>query len=71
MSAERSEGPKGVNEAANRPRLWTAEEDELLFEEFQQGLSMTLIAERHERSLGAIRSRLLHLGIVTPRHRRN
>ena len=68
---ERSEGPKGVNEAVSRPRLWTAEEDQLLFEQVQEGASVRLMAERHQRSLGAIRSRLLHLGIVTPRHRQS
>lgn len=47
---------------ARRNLTWTKEEDEALAAEFEQGLQIRAIALRHRRSLGAIRSRLLHLG---------
>jgi len=55
----------------DRPRrvyeYWTQEEDGRLREGFDAGLSAKQLAERHQRSLGAIKSRLLHLGLVIPR----
>ena len=37
---------------------WTEQEDSMLIEEFKQGLSITEIAEKHNRNKGGIRARL-------------
>ena len=47
---------KGARELSYEP--WTPEEDERLKQEYAQGIKIPQIAEMHERSSGAIRSRL-------------
>jgi len=50
---------------AQAGKAWTVEEDEKLCEEFDSGLSVSELAEKHNRSSGAIRSRLQKLGKLT------
>lgn len=45
---------------------WTTSEDMRLRAEFKQGLTTAEIAKRHNRSVGAIYSRLLKHGLVLP-----
>ena len=45
---------------------WTPEEDAQLTEEYRQGLTVTEMAERHERRSGGITARLVRLGLVEP-----
>ena len=49
---------------------WTQEEDEKLLKAFREGRKPDQLAEDHQRSLGAIKSRLLHLGLIVPAARR-
>lgn len=39
-------------------KKWTTQEDLTLIEEFNQGLSVSEIAEKHNRTAGGIRSRI-------------
>lgn len=61
------EGAKRVNERRYLP--WSADEDARLLADFRAGETVADLADRHGRSPGAISSRLLHLGMVLPRHR--
>jgi hypothetical protein len=58
----------------DRPRRvyepWDPEEDDQLREAFEAGSTAQELADLHQRSLGAIKSRLLHLGLVVPRAKR-
>ena len=56
-----SQLPKG----AGKP--WTAPEDDALAQAFDAGLSIAQLANEHQRSEGAIRSRLARLGKLAPR----
>ena len=59
-----------MNERPGRVYLpWSKEEDERLSRAFESGTPLNTLSETHQRSLGAIKSRLLHLG-YTPRPRR-
>lgn len=46
----------------NAGKPWTDEEERILCEEFEEGLSVNAIAKAHGRSPGAIESRLVSLG---------
>ena len=48
----------------NQGKPWTEEEEEKLLSEFESELSISVIAELHERSCGSIKSRLVRLGIL-------
>jgi len=50
--------------AAGKP--WDAEEDESLVADFESGTSIAELAQMHERTEGAIRSRLMRLGKLVP-----
>ena len=50
--------------AAGKP--WDAEEDESLVADFVSGTSIAELAQMHERTEGAIRSRLMRLGKLVP-----
>lgn len=54
----RSSRPAGTG------KRWTAEEDQQVCEAFDKGKSVTEIANDHERTRGAIQSRLLKLGKI-------
>lgn len=43
---------------------WSDAEDKLLRDQFESGIPIEELAERHERSPGAVRSRLLKLGLL-------
>ena len=53
---------------ANRPgkagKPWSPEEDAQLLQAFDGGQEVRELANRHERSAGGIRSRLVHLGRI-------
>jgi len=44
---------------------WTPEEDELLAREYGEGVSLSELAMKHQRKIGAIRSRLNKLGLIS------
>lgn len=44
---------------------WTPEEDELLAREYGEGVSISELAMKHQRKIGAIRSRLNKLGLIS------
>jgi hypothetical protein len=43
---------------------WTPEEERRLAEEFREGASLAMIATAHARTKGAVRSRLVRLGLI-------
>ena len=47
-------------------KAWDAEEDESLVADFESGITMAAMAETHDRTEGAIRSRLMRLGKLVP-----
>jgi hypothetical protein len=51
----------------NAGKPWTASEDALLRKRFDMGASVTEMAREHWRTEGAIRARLVRLGMVDPR----
>jgi hypothetical protein len=50
--------------AAGKP--WDAEEDESLVADFESGTTIAALAQTHQRTEGAIRSRLMRLGKLIP-----
>ncbi len=50
--------------SAGKP--WDAEEDESLVADFEGGTTIASLAQTHERTEGAIRSRLMRLGKLVP-----
>lgn len=53
-----------INKPSNANAAWPSEEEELLSERYNSGMSVKQIAELHGRSIGAIRSRLKRLGLI-------
>jgi len=51
---------------AKAGRPWDADEDRDLSEEFKANLAIGAMAEKHQRTMGAIQSRLVRLGLVEP-----
>ena len=49
----------------NAGKPWTEEENQQIIEAFNNGESIATIAERHQRTQGSIRSRLVKLGIIS------
>ena len=47
----------------NQGQKWSAEEDEQLLAEFNEGKSVKEMSALHQRNIGAIRSRLSKLGV--------
>jgi hypothetical protein len=63
-SSSLSEQPK-----ASPPKVgsgWSADEDQALVRQFRANLPIKSIAENHQRTRGAIQSRLARLGLVEP-----
>jgi hypothetical protein len=60
---ERNRRQKSLPENAGRP--WTGEEDKLLIDQFDKGMSFSELSRDHRRTEGAIRSRLLKLGKIS------
>jgi len=54
---------RSLPENAGNP--WTTEEDNLLIEQFDKGLTVMEMAGHHKRTEGAIKSRLLKLGKIS------
>lgn len=48
----------------NAGRTWTVEEDNQLINDYEAGESFKEISERHKRTAGSIKSRLLKLGKI-------
>lgn len=51
---------------AGAGKPWDAEEDQSLIGEFERGISVPDLAQMHQRTEGAIRSRLIRLGKLHP-----
>jgi hypothetical protein len=64
QSSTRSEQPKSFPPKAGSG--WSAEEDQELIRQFRAGLPVKTIVASHQRTLGAIQSRLARLGLVEP-----
>ena len=50
----------------NAGKPWDKAEDEQLCASFSQGVTVRQLSERHGRTQGAIQSRLMKLGLLTP-----
>ena len=46
------------------PRAWSKEEERALREGYLNGLELAELARRHGRTMGAIRTRLIRLGLI-------
>lgn len=55
---------KKLSLPSNAGSAWTELEDNELINNFNMGKSFTLIASEHQRTIGAIKSRLVKLGLV-------
>ena len=63
--AEEKETRKRENKLpGNAGKAWDAAEDKTLGAEFEAGISIRELAQKHERTEGAIQSRLVRLGKV-------
>lgn len=60
---ERDRRQKSLPENAGKP--WTEEEDRLLIDQFDKGMSFNELSRDHRRTEGAIKSRLLRLGKIS------
>ncbi|MFW6127285.1 MAG: hypothetical protein ACOC6K_03630 [Thermodesulfobacteriota bacterium] len=54
------------NLPSNAGKPWLAEEDKILSEGFEKGLSIDQLAEKHQRTKGAILARLSKIGKIPP-----
>ena len=61
---ERSKRQESLPE--NAGKAWSTEEDNLLIEEFDKRIPMNELSRDHKRTEGAIKSRLLKLGKISP-----
>jgi hypothetical protein len=65
---QRSLGAENARDApAKAGKPWSPAEDAQLAEEFDAGEKIAELARRHERTYGAIRTRLVRLGKLDPR----
>lgn len=48
----------------NQGKLWSIQEDKILFERFNKGMKITEISQAHERTYGAIKARLIKLKLI-------
>lgn len=53
-----------VAEKGNQGLPWSEEEDELLAQRFNDGTKITELAKLHSRTYGAIKARLIKLGLI-------
>ena len=60
---ERSKRQESLPE--NAGKAWSIEEDNLLIEQFDKGVSIKELSGDHKRTEGAIKSRLLKLGKIS------
>jgi hypothetical protein len=61
-----SESHSDVPAPARQGKAWSNDEDRRVYDAFIGGTTGDAIAAAHERSLGAIRSRLQRLGLLDP-----
>ena len=61
---ERSKKQESLPE--NTGKAWSTEEDNLLIEQFDKGMSVKELSKDQKRTEGAIKSRLLKLGKISP-----
>ncbi len=61
---ERSKRQESLPE--NAGKAWSTEEDHLLIEKFDKGVPVKELARHHKRTEGAIKSRLVKLGKISP-----
>jgi hypothetical protein len=57
---------KNPRAARGAGKPWDGEEDESLVADFESGTAIAELAQMHQRTEGAIRSRLLKLGKLVP-----
>ena len=63
--ATSNSGPRAAQSSpANANQPWTHTEEQQLVEEFDSGISTTAMMQNHQRSRGAIQSRLVRLGKI-------
>nr|WP_315424200.1 hypothetical protein [uncultured Pedobacter sp.] len=55
---------EALAEKGNQGLPWGEEEDELLAERFNEGTKITQLAKLHSRTYGAIKARLIKLGLL-------
>jgi len=55
---------KGLAQKGKQGQPWTTEEDSLLLKHFNEGKKITELAKLHGRSYGAIKARLIKLGML-------
>jgi hypothetical protein len=60
---EKNKRQKTLPEHAGKP--WSAEEDNLLINRFDKGISIKELSKVHKRTEGAIKSRLVKLGKIS------
>lgn len=63
---EKSAKRKARKLPAEAGKIWSIEEDQALLLEFYKGASLADLAQKHRRTQGAIRSRLMKLGKLPP-----
>ena len=64
LEAQRRRRQTGLPDNSGKP--WTADEDRRLLDGFAGKKTPTQLAEDHERTLGAIRARLIKHGKISP-----
>ena len=62
--AMQKQNQKIKNKPVNSKVTWTNEEENLLVERFKEGISAKELAKLHGRSIGAVKARLLKLGLI-------
>lgn|GEM_PF-1373771 len=63
---EKAAKRKNRNLPAEAGKSWSADEDQTLIAEFEKGTSIKDLAQKHQRTQGAIHSRLMKLGKLSP-----
>lgn len=69
MALQEQLGNNATRRAARPERAgapWSGDEDQQLVQEFDEGISPSDLADRHQRTRGAIHARLIRLGKITP-----
>ncbi|MCX2496227.1 hypothetical protein OQX63_22215 [Pedobacter sp. PF22-3] len=55
---------EALAEKGNQGLAWNEQEDNLLTQRFSEGIKITQLAKLHSRTYGAIKARLLKLGLL-------
>jgi hypothetical protein len=67
LESEERRPPRKTEPPSANGKLWTQQEDSQLISEFHEAVEFKDIAASHERTRGAIVSRLVHLGELKQR----